>query len=290
MSEPLGITEDKNILVPKLQIESGTVLRTPAGSSTEDIGAPPAVTIAFYEQSDKPTQPAILPEGFEMVRFDVRRGHAAAGVGEKEEERVHFLDRLEKERNPTGSEKKITLSVPQFHALYSVAGATSGWWPLADKGWDSAALFDSCELYALKNKEGVPVGFGAIERNVDEETPNVNKITFVGLSPSLHGQGVGGKFFDALNAKAWEGADKVKLDTVPELDLMKGQQGGAAATLYEKRGYKLVGSEECTPDDPRNFNQFNLPQFYEKNPHYQTAHLDKRLKELFSTNQTQLGG
>lgn len=286
MTQLFNTAENKNFARPKLEVKNDTVFRTTIGGEAEDIGPPPAVTIAFYEQSEKPLKLAELPDGYEMVRFDVRRGYAPKGeAGEQEETRISFLDKLEKERNPEMADKKITLTIPQFHALYSVAGASSGWWPLGDKGWNSSELFDNCELYALKDKEGVPVGFGAIERDVDEKTANVNKITFVGISPSLHGQGVGGKFFDTLNAKAWEGADKVKLDTVPELDLMKGQKGGAAATLYEKRGYKLVDSELCTPDDPRHFNQFNLPAFYEGNPTYQTEHLDKRLKKLFETPQ-----
>lgn len=235
----------------------------------ENVGKLPIVTINFYEQYSKPEKEPKLPPNLKP--------------GELEFKKVWLVELGSKDdRKKSKRLKPEIITVAQFHFLYSAAGATSGWWPLSDKKWNSRAFFKAGDVYILY-KGNMPIAFGCIHFDVEPKSgKRINKITYVGIIKSQRNKGFGSYFFDMLNHKAWsDSPDSVKLDTVPELDMM----GNCPATvLYEKRGFKKIGSETLNPVkvDPKTLNQFNIPSYYHVSPsHKNQKEFEERLAKAF---------
>lgn len=235
----------------------------------EDVGVLPVVTINFYEQNKPPQREIKLPSNFKPEEIEFKKVWLVE-LGSKD-------DRKKSKRH-----KPEMLTIAQFHFLYSAAGASSGWWPLSDKKWNSRSFFKAGDLYVLY-KQNMPIGFGCIHFDVEPKSgKRINKITYVGIIQSMRGNGIGGYFFDMLNKKAWgDGPDSVKLDTVPKLDMMG---NCSASVLYEKRGFKKIGEETLDPTkvDPKTLNQFNIPTYYHVSPsHKNQKEFEERLAKAF---------
>ena len=185
----------------------------------------------------------------------------------------------------SGTRRPRVLSRRQFQTLYDAIASSSGWWPLADRRWDSRACFARLEKYVMY-LDDMPIGFGAIERN--SGGPNITRIVFVGILPSMQGYRFGNYLFYFINHLAWDGGtEAVVLNTAPQFDTMKGagKPEQSAAKMYLSAKFKLVRTESIDARQQairgEKLEMLNLPAFYKNHPRFSRDSLLKRLCDEF---------